>query len=125
MDYLTAVSVKTKKAAESALGELIQQAQLDNPELTNTEAHALQVANIGYFLGYLSDSDRIRAMELYPEAVHPIFGRQFDLPPTVCMQAGMALAKAIEAGVADPAAAARRVIETYNQQDDHDRLQGG
>jgi hypothetical protein len=117
MNYLDALLVKSKEKAEAALEELIQQAQEVKPEMNYAEAKTLQLTGLGYYLGYLSDPERIRAMELYPEATHPIFGRQFNLPPKICFNAGIAFARAIELGMDGESAtqAARQVIREYNE----------
>jgi hypothetical protein len=116
MTYEKAVQVRSKTEAEAALEALITKTIAEHPDVTYEMAWKLHMENIGYFLGYLSDSDRIKAMEMYPEAEHPIFGRQFNLPPKICLDAGIALGEAINSGKGHEEAlrAARRVIEDYN-----------
>ena len=107
-----AVNVKTKEEANQALADLILTAQKDRPDLSHDEIQAIQLSNIGYFFGYLGGEDRLRAMELYPEAEHPVFGRRFDLGADIFFKAGMVLVETLKAGqsYSEAIEAARKVI---------------
>lgn len=93
---------------------MIEAAQKENARLSYEEARAIQLSNIGYFFGYLSQEERAHAMEVWPEASHPIFGR-FEEPsdPERALAAGMALGAAMQEGKGIPAAieAAQQLIK--------------
>jgi hypothetical protein len=102
--YFEAVEAQDRQAADIYFTRLVTEALDADPCLLHEEARKLVNLNIGYTLGYLSDETRVRCLELYPEAEHPILGRTFgDLGPDVLLAAGMAYAKS---GLA----AARKVI---------------
>lgn len=109
-----AVNVQSKEEADRLLEELIAEAQKENALLNYAEARAIQLSNIGYFFGYLGPDQRAHAMEVWPEASHPIFGR-FEHPPSPeqALAAGMALGAAMKEGTDIPAAieAARKIIQ--------------
>lgn len=97
--YRDAMRVKTKAEADQMIADLVALARKEAPELTFAEAHRIQLSNIGYFFGYLTSEERARVMPLYPEAVHPIFGRfDKDYKMETVLAAGMAMGKAMKEG---------------------------
>jgi hypothetical protein len=113
--YEIAMRCETPESAEICLTNLIHLAQKEDPSLNYAEAKAIQLANIGYYVGYLGDRERaIKVLELFGTE-HPIFGRfEYEVTPEKAFKAGMTLAAMVErAGEVTPEAieAARKIIE--------------
>lgn len=108
-NYLEATKAKTKEEAEIFLSALIAEARKEDPALSEAEARTIQLSNIGYYFGYLSEEDLPRALEVYPEASHPLFGRIFgDLPYEILIKAGSLVAEKGQA-------AAKAFVEEYRK----------
>jgi hypothetical protein len=112
--YQKAMETTTGQEAEDILSELIALAIQQNPQLNYGEAKAIQLSNIGYFTGYLSDrTDQRRVLALY-QTEHPIFGSyDQEVTPDKAFTAGMALGAVIKEGklTAEAIKAARQIIE--------------
>lgn len=108
-----ALEVTTKEEADLTLEKLIKRAQQEDPRLSYGRARAIQLSNIGWFFGEVSRKTRKRAMELYPEAQHPIFGRHLDVETEPALSAGLVVARAIQKGKDIEAACkqARKVVD--------------
>lgn len=92
--YFQALQAETKEQALAFILALVSEAQKADPKLPYEEALILVNVNLGYDIGYLGDEARARALELYPDAQHPILGRVFgDLDADTLIAAGMAFAK--------------------------------
>jgi hypothetical protein len=123
--YFQALQAKTHEEAQSFRQRLLVEVTELRPDLTPLGVRELINSNLGYDLGYLDDETRERALELYPEAVHPILGRTFgDLDTHTLLLAGKTYAEAgLEAArkvVADArgqadCAGATEVIEMINK----------
>jgi hypothetical protein len=111
--YWKAMQAQTEAEAEAILAELAELAFKENPLLNYGEARAIQLANIGYFTGYLdSREEQRRVLALY-KTEHPIFGSyEREVTPEKALAAGMALGAVIKEGklTAEAIAAARKVI---------------
>lgn len=109
-DYLKAMKVKDRKEAEAFLERLTHEAMRADPTLNVAEARVIQLCNIGYHFGYLGDEDLAHALEVWPDAEHPILGRIFnDLPVDVLLRAGKAYASGGRA-------AAKAVVDDYRHE---------
>lgn len=93
-----AMYVETPQQAEQTLEKLIAWAQKEDPSLDYEKARSIQLSNIGWFFGEVSPETRTHAMEMWPEATHPIFGRHFSARPDQVLQAGMAVGAAMREG---------------------------
>jgi hypothetical protein len=112
--YWKAMKATTLAQAVEILGQLIELAIKEDPELDYDEAKAIQLCNIGYFTGYLSDrAEQRRVLALY-RTEHPIFGTyEREVTMEKALHAGMALGAQLREGKlnAEALAAARKVIE--------------
>ena len=112
--YFNAMNATTEAEAEGFLQELIELAIRVRPELSYEEARAIQLSNVGYFTGYLSELEQQRRVLRLYHTEHPIFGAyQSEVTPDKAMAAGMALGAASKEGklTASAIAAARKIIE--------------
>lgn len=92
--YFEALQATTKEAANIYFTRLVTEVMEARPDLTHEESRELVNSNLGYDIGYLDDEAQRRALELYPDAQHPILGRTFgDLSTEVLLKAGMEYAK--------------------------------
>jgi hypothetical protein len=92
--YFQACRATTKEAANIYFTRLVTEVMEARPDLTHEEAIAHVNGNLGYDIGYLDDETTERALELYPDAEHPILGRTFgDLDTHTLLLAGMAFGK--------------------------------
>jgi hypothetical protein len=113
--YWKAMQAQTEPEAEAVIAELAELAFKENPLLSYAEARAIQLANIGYFTGYLdSIEDQRRVLALY-KTEHPIFGTyEREVTPEKAFAAGIALGAVIRDGnlslTSEAIAAARKVI---------------
>jgi hypothetical protein len=113
--YYAAMKATTKAEAEGFLKQLIELAIRVKPELNYGEAKVIQLSNIGYFTGYLSEREEQRRVLALYETEHPIFGSyESEVTPEKAMAAGMALGAVIKEGklTAEALRAARKIIET-------------
>jgi hypothetical protein len=113
-----AVNVQTQEEADQTLEELIKRCQKEVPLMNYGEAKAIQLSNIGWFFGEVDRETRERAMKLYPEAEHPIFGRDYgDISPDTLLSAGMVIGRALRKGKDIEAAIikGRKVIKDANK----------
>jgi hypothetical protein len=93
--YFQALQADTKEEANIYFTRLVTEVMDADPKLPHEEALELVNANLGYDIGYLDDETQKRALELYPQAEHPILGRTFgDLDADTLIAAGMAFGKA-------------------------------
>jgi hypothetical protein len=93
--YFEALQAETREQAEAFMLAMVDEVQKARPDLDPSEARTLVNSNLGYDIGYLDDEAQKRALELYPEAQHPILGRTFgDLDADTLLLAGMAFGKA-------------------------------
>lgn len=111
-----AVHVATREQAQATLELMIQHCQQEVPSMTYEEAKRIQLANIGWFFGELNRGQQEHAMEMWPEAEHPIFGRQLDPTEESILSAGMVVARYMNEGhtTAEAIAAGRKVVEEKN-----------
>jgi hypothetical protein len=112
--YYLAMAVKTPEQAEVALGNLIDLAMSENPELDYEKAKEIQLQNIGYWTGYLGDREQAKLVLKLYGTEHPIFGHfEHDITPEKALRAGMALAEMMkDKGLTqDAILAARAIIE--------------
>lgn len=107
-----AVHVKSRQEAADVLHDLIARCQSEDPGMSYAGAKEIQLSNIGWFFGELGPEEKKHALEMWPEASHPIFGRELDVDPEAALSAGMVLAQHWNRGEEQSAvAAARKVIE--------------
>lgn len=108
-----AVHVETREQAEETLETLIKRCQEEDPSLGYEKAKAIQLSNIGWFFGEINRDDRIHALEIWPEAEHPIFARDLDVTPDAAFSAGMVLAQHLNQGddTQTAQAAARKAVK--------------
>lgn len=90
-----AMHVETAEEAEQTLEKLIAWCQRENPTIDYEKAKEIQLSNIGWFFGDLTRQSREHAMKMWPQAQHPVFGRDFDRDPDEVLQAGMAIGEAM------------------------------
>jgi hypothetical protein len=94
-----AMYVETEEQAEQTLEKLVLWCQRENPHLTEGEARAMQLSNLGWMFGEVAPETRAHAMKLYPAASHPIFGRHFGHTPEQVLRAGMTVGQAVKEGL--------------------------
>jgi hypothetical protein len=94
-----AMHAKTRLEAEVVVIKLIEMARAEDPTLNYGEAKAIQLKNIGYFTGYLSNrEEQRRILDLY-QTEHPIFGNYGEeVTPEKALKAGMMLGSLISEG---------------------------
>ena len=112
--YWKAMMVETELEAQKHLELCTRHAMEEAPELTEARAREIQLANIGYWTGYLIDRDQKRlVLELFGTE-HPIFGRfEEEVSMDKALKAGIMLGSLIrESGHMTPEAiqAAREII---------------
>jgi hypothetical protein len=88
--YTPAMEITTQAKADAYFEKLVDLCLRELPELSRTQAEAMQRSNLGYYAGYYSHETRIRVEELF-RCQHPVLppARTGQLSPKEILAIGL------------------------------------